>query len=92
MIVMLGRTIAASLAATLLALASPSFAQAPSGKVSIVTSFSKDVTDPIKKAFEASGVKFDQPYNMTRHKSFASATFTDPWGVSIEVTEGLSGL
>jgi ABC-type glycerol-3-phosphate transport system substrate-binding protein len=28
-------------------------AQAPSGKVSVVTSFAKDVTDPIKKAFEA---------------------------------------
>lgn len=28
------------------------FAQAPMGKVSVVTSFSKDVTDPIKKAFE----------------------------------------
>lgn len=26
--------------------------QAPSGKVTVVTSFSKDVTDPIKKAFE----------------------------------------
>src|SRR6187200_2614002 len=28
------------------------FAQAPSGKVTVVTSFSKDVTDPFKKAFE----------------------------------------
>lgn len=28
-------------------------AQAPSGKVTVVTSFSKDVTGPIKKAFEA---------------------------------------
>ncbi|PTM39998.1 extracellular solute-binding protein [Bosea sp. 124] len=27
-------------------------AQAPTGKVTVVTSFSKDVTDPIKKAFE----------------------------------------
>ena len=32
--------------------AGPAFAQAPSGKVTVVTSFSKDVTDPIKKAFE----------------------------------------
>lgn len=31
---------------------STAFAQAPSGKVTVVTSFSKDVTDPIKKAFE----------------------------------------
>ncbi|PZO04135.1 MAG: ABC transporter substrate-binding protein [Hyphomicrobiales bacterium] len=28
------------------------FAQAPTGKVTVVTSFSKDVTDPFKKAFE----------------------------------------
>ncbi|MGO4404795.1 ABC transporter substrate-binding protein [Bosea sp. RAF48] len=34
------------------AAASAASAQAPSGKVTVVTSFSKDVTDPIKKAFE----------------------------------------
>ena len=28
-------------------------AQAPTGKVTVVTSYSKDVTDPVKKAFEA---------------------------------------
>ena len=31
---------------------SVALAQAPAGKVTVVTSFSKDVTDPIKKAFE----------------------------------------
>jgi ABC-type Fe3+ transport system substrate-binding protein len=31
----------------------PAEAQAPSGKVTVLTSFSKDVTDPYKKAFEA---------------------------------------
>jgi len=41
------------------------------------------------KKLEANGVKFDQPYSKTRHKSFASAQFTDPWGISIELTEGL---
>jgi phosphoglycerate transport regulatory protein PgtC len=41
---------AALVSATLLA--SVSFAQTPSGKVTVVTSFSKDVTDPIKQAFE----------------------------------------
>jgi catechol 2,3-dioxygenase-like lactoylglutathione lyase family enzyme len=41
------------------------------------------------KRLEAKGVKFDQPYSKKRHKSFASAEFTDPWGVSIELTEGL---
>jgi ABC-type Fe3+ transport system substrate-binding protein len=30
-----------------------SYAQAPAGKVTVVTSYSKDVTDPVKKAFEA---------------------------------------
>jgi ABC-type Fe3+ transport system substrate-binding protein len=29
------------------------YAQAPAGKVTVVTSYSKDVTDPVKKAFEA---------------------------------------
>src|ERR1700710_2650397 len=39
----------------------PSYAQAPSGKVSVVTSYAKDLTDPIKKAFEAAnpGVTLD---------------------------------
>jgi phosphoglycerate transport regulatory protein PgtC len=41
--------------------ATPAGAQAPAGKVTVVTSFSKDVTDPIKKAFEAAtaGVTLD---------------------------------
>ena len=36
-------------------------AQAPTGKVSIVTSYSKDLTDPIKKAFQAAmpGITLD---------------------------------
>lgn len=33
--------------------AAPAGAQAPSGKITVLTSFSKDVTDPFKKAFEA---------------------------------------
>lgn len=37
-----------------MALSAPvALAQAPAGKVVVVTSFSKDVTDPFKKAFEA---------------------------------------
>jgi phosphoglycerate transport regulatory protein PgtC len=35
------------------ALAAPAMAQAPTGKITIMTSFSKDITDPFKKAFEA---------------------------------------
>ena len=44
------------------------------------------------KKLEVQGVKFDQPYSKSRHKGFASAELTDPWGVSIELTEGLSRL
>ena len=38
----------------------------------------------------AKGVKFDAPYSKSRHKSFASAELTDPFGTSIELTEGLN--
>jgi catechol 2,3-dioxygenase-like lactoylglutathione lyase family enzyme len=41
------------------------------------------------KRLEASGIRFEEPYSKSRHKDFASAKFTDPWGVSIELTEGL---
>jgi catechol 2,3-dioxygenase-like lactoylglutathione lyase family enzyme len=34
------------------------------------------------------GVKFDAPYSRTA-AGFASATLTDPWGTTIELTEGL---
>lgn len=48
-------------ALVLFAALSPASAQAPTGKVSVVTSYSKDLTDPIKKAFEAAnpGVTLD---------------------------------
>jgi len=38
----------------------------------------------------AKGVKLDAPYSATRHKSFRSAELTDPFGTSIELTEGLN--
>jgi catechol 2,3-dioxygenase-like lactoylglutathione lyase family enzyme len=41
------------------------------------------------KKLEAEGVKLDQPYSKSRHKGYASAELTDPWGASIELTEGL---
>ena len=44
-------------AAALLAIGGTAFAQAPA-KVVVVTSFSKDVTDPIKRAFEKSNPRF----------------------------------
>ena len=46
--------------------------------------------DAYCKKLEAMSVKFDEPYSKTRHKSFASAEFTDPWGTSVELTEGLN--
>jgi len=42
------------------------------------------------KKLEASGVKLTAPYSKSRHKSFASAELVDPWGITIELTEGLS--
>ena len=38
----------------------------------------------------AAGVKFEQPFSEKRHKSFPNAELVDPWGTSIELTEGLS--
>ena len=43
------------------------------------------------KKLEAAGVKFDAPYRKNAD-GVAEATFTDPWGVTIELTEGLRGL
>ena len=52
---------AATLAGAVVLSSGFAFAQAPSGKVSIVTSFAKDVTDPFKRAFEKAvpGVTLD---------------------------------
>ncbi|UFN49313.1 extracellular solute-binding protein [Roseomonas sp. OT10] len=46
------RTVAAAALLAPAALASRARAQAPTGKVTVVTSFAKDVTDPFKRAFE----------------------------------------
>jgi Glyoxalase/Bleomycin resistance protein/Dioxygenase superfamily len=48
----------------------------------------KDLPAFVKK-LEAAGVKFDEPYSKTRHKSYASAMFTGPGGEAVELTEGL---
>jgi phosphoglycerate transport regulatory protein PgtC len=47
------RTLLAALALAVLHLPSIASAQAPTGKVTVITSFSKDVTAPMQKAFEA---------------------------------------
>jgi hypothetical protein len=41
---------------------------------------------------QEAGLKLDQPYSKTRHAGYASAQLTDPWGTSIELTEGLTRL
>src|SRR5437868_8051256 len=48
---MMHRLLMLSLCAALVSTAA--LAQTPAGKVTVVTSFAKDVTDPVKKAFEA---------------------------------------
>lgn len=40
------------------------------------------------RKLEASGVKFDQPYRKSSNPAEANARFTDPWGVSVELTGG----
>jgi uncharacterized glyoxalase superfamily protein PhnB len=40
------------------------------------------------RKLEAAGVKFDAPYSKDP-SGFARAMLTDPWGTSIELTEGL---
>jgi len=42
------------------------------------------------KRLEASGVKFVQPYRKAPGDPVATAMLVDPWGTSIELTEGLS--
>jgi len=41
------------------------------------------------KKLEAKGIRLNEPYSTKRHKSFASAQIIDPWGTTIELTEGL---
>jgi catechol 2,3-dioxygenase-like lactoylglutathione lyase family enzyme len=54
--------------------------------------FEVENLEAFSKKLEASGVKFDQPYSKTRHKDYASVELTDPWGTTIELTEGLNKL
>ena len=46
--------------------------------------------EAFSKKLEASGVKLDKPYSKSRHDGFASVELTDPWGISLELTEGLN--
>jgi hypothetical protein len=46
------------------------------------------------KALEAKGIKLARPYNRNTPamNGIATAMIVDPWGVSIELTEGLDKL
>ena len=46
--------------------------------------------EAFSKELEAGGVKLDKPYSKSRHDGFASVELTDPWGNSLELTEGLN--
>jgi glyoxalase/bleomycin resistance protein/dioxygenase superfamily protein len=46
--------------------------------------------EAFSKKLESAGVKFDKPYSRSRYPSYASAEVTDPWGVTVELTEGLN--
>ena len=41
------------------------------------------------KKLESAGVKFDRPFKTLPDLRLSNARFTDPWGTSIELTEGL---
>ena len=41
---------------------------------------------------KANGVAFDTPYGSDRELGLMAATLTDPWGVTIRLTEGLSNI
>jgi catechol 2,3-dioxygenase-like lactoylglutathione lyase family enzyme len=43
------------------------------------------------KTLQSKGVKLDRPYRKNADGT-ADAALTDPWGTSIELTEGLRGL
>ncbi|HEY0219916.1 MAG TPA: extracellular solute-binding protein [Afipia sp.] len=80
-------------------LCSTANAQAPTGKVSVVTSYSKDLTDPIKKAFEAAtpGVTLDvQNRNTNAGVKFLEETKSNNqvdlfWASAPDAFEALKG-
>lgn len=59
------------------------------GRVLDHVGFEVENLEAFCKKLEASGVKFDIPYRNVERIGLAIAFFTDPWGVYIELTEGL---
>ena len=44
------------------------------------------------KALEAKGIKLTEPYRVDPATRIATAMTVDPWGVSVELTEGLRAI
>jgi len=42
------------------------------------------------RKLQASGIRFERPFERTPGSTLAVASFTDPWGTSIELTENLA--
>lgn len=59
------------------------------GRVLDHIGFEVDGLEVFCKKLEAAGIEFDMPYRNLEKMGLAIAFFTDPWGVYIELTEGL---
>ena len=46
--------------------------------------------ESFSKKLEAAGVTFERPYQRMGDSMLATATFIDPWGTTIQLTENLS--
>jgi len=76
-----------------------SFAAAPDGKVAptqgrVIDHIGFEIVnlEPFVKQLEAKGVKFDRPYQKGAAAGVFIAFFTDPWGTTVELSEGLRSL
>jgi hypothetical protein len=73
----------------------PSITHVPTaGRVVDHVGFEVKNLEAFCKALEAKGLKLARPYsrNTTAMNGIATAMIIDPWGVSIELTEGLDKL
>jgi catechol 2,3-dioxygenase-like lactoylglutathione lyase family enzyme len=75
------------------------FAPVPQSRPTVVTTKGRQLDhigfevknlEAFCKKLEANGVKLDSPYGKDPELGVASAFLTDPWGTSIELTQGLS--
>ena len=72
---------------------SPEDAPAPTkGRTLDHIGFEVKNLEALCRKLEAEGVKFDIPYRNLEKMGLAIAFFTDPWGVYVELTEGLDKL